>query len=54
MLQAGLPEGLVQFLVAIDSKMAAGTEGRTSGDLEKLIGKKPTSIHESIALLFKK
>ncbi|MGO4499627.1 SDR family oxidoreductase [Paenibacillus sp. 2RAB27] len=52
MLQAGLPEGLVQFVVAIDSKMAAGTEGRTSTDLEKLIGKKPTSIHESIALLF--
>ncbi|KRF04489.1 hypothetical protein ASG89_21830 [Paenibacillus sp. Soil766] len=54
MIQAGLPEGLVQFLVAIDSKMAAGTEGRTSTDLEKLIGKKPTSIHESIALLFSK
>ncbi|CAN7729404.1 SDR family oxidoreductase [Paenibacillus sp. LjRoot56] len=54
MIQAGLPEGLVQFLVAIDSKMAAGTEGRTSTDLEKLIGKKPTSIHESIALLFNK
>lgn len=54
MIQAGLPEGLVQFLVAIDSKMSAGTEGRTSTDLEKLIGKKPTSIHESIALLFNK
>ncbi|OAS19718.1 SDR family oxidoreductase [Paenibacillus oryzisoli] len=54
MVQAGLPEGLAQFLVAIDRKMAAGTEGHTSPDLEKLIGKKPTSIHESIALLFNK
>ncbi|OCT15826.1 NAD(P)-dependent oxidoreductase [Paenibacillus pectinilyticus] len=54
MLGAGLPEGLVQFLVAIDSKMAAGTEGHTSKDLETLIGRKPTSILESITQLFNK
>jgi NAD(P)H dehydrogenase (quinone) len=52
MINAGLPEGLAQFLVAIDSKMAAGTEGHTSTDLEKLIGKKPTSIQESITQWF--
>ncbi|TXK84454.1 SDR family oxidoreductase [Paenibacillus sp. N3.4] len=54
MIHAGLPEGLAQFLVAIASKMAAGTEGRTSKDLEKLIGKKPTSIYDSITQLFNK
>lgn len=54
MLQAGLPEGLAQFLVAIDSKMAAGTEGHTSHDLEQLIGRKPTSIRDSISSLFHK
>jgi NAD(P)H dehydrogenase (quinone) len=54
MINAGLPEGLAQFLVAIYNKMAAGTEGHTSNHLEKLIGRKPTSIRESITQFFNK
>ncbi|WP_109473667.1 NmrA family NAD(P)-binding protein [Ornithinimicrobium cavernae] len=40
--EAGLPEGLVGFLVALDQNIADGALARTSGDLSRLIGR-PTA-----------
>ncbi|RFU60311.1 SDR family oxidoreductase [Bacillus sp. V59.32b] len=54
MIDAGLPEGLAQFQVALYQTIASGKEGNTSTDLEKLIGRKPTTIRESITEFLKK
>ncbi|MDQ0219178.1 SDR family oxidoreductase [Peribacillus cavernae] len=54
MVIAGLPEGLARFQIALYQSIASGNEGNTSGDLEKLIGRKPTSIRESITQFFNK
>ncbi|PLR96775.1 SDR family oxidoreductase [Bacillus sp. T33-2] len=54
MVEAGLPEGLADFQIALYNSIAGGNFGHTSTDLEKLIGKKPTSIRESITEFFNK
>ncbi|PLR85307.1 SDR family oxidoreductase [Bacillus sp. V33-4] len=54
MLNAGVPEGLAHFQIALYQSIASGKEGNTSNDLETLIGRKPTSIRESITQFFNK
>lgn len=54
MVESGIPEGVAHFQVALYNSIANGNEGNTSRDLEKLIGRKPVSIRESIIHLFNK
>lgn len=47
----GLPEGLAAFFAAVDVSIEAGSLAHTSGDLEKLLGRKPLGLKEAIATL---
>ena len=48
LVQAGLPTGLVDVIVDADVKTQTGAMFSDSKDLEKLIGRKTTSIQEEI------
>lgn len=54
MIKSGAPEGLAYFQTALYNSIANENEGNTSDDLEKLIGRKPVSIRESIINFFNK
>ncbi|MEN1968086.1 SDR family oxidoreductase [Lentibacillus sp. N15] len=54
MVNSGVPEGFAHFQIALYNSIADGNEGNTSNDLEDLIGRKPTSIRESITHFFNK
>ena len=45
---AGLPEGYAQVLASADEGIARGELEVTSGDLERLIGRSPTTLHEAV------
>lgn len=45
---AGLPEGTVNFVVSLDQAIEAGTLSAASGDLEKLLGRKPQSLKDGL------
>ncbi|WP_350299079.1 hypothetical protein [Peribacillus frigoritolerans] len=51
---SGVPEGIAHFQIALYNSIANGNEGNTSNDLEELIGRKPTSIRESMTKFFNK
>lgn len=54
MIKIGVPAGLALFLSTLYNSMAIGNEENTSSDLEKLIGRRPTSIRESVTHFFNK
>jgi NAD(P)H dehydrogenase (quinone) len=45
---AGVPEPYAQVLVSADEGIARGELEVTSGDLERLIGRPPTTLHEAV------
>jgi len=45
---AGLDEGTVGFLVALDGNIAAGALSEVTGDLSKLIGRPTTSLKQGL------
>lgn len=45
----GLPEGLAAFFAAVDVSIEAGSLAHASGDLERLLGRKPLGLKEAIA-----
>lgn len=47
---AGLPEGVVEFVTALDLGAEAGTLAKVSPDLEKLLGRKPISLKDGLKL----
>jgi NAD(P)H dehydrogenase (quinone) len=47
----GLPEGMAGFYAALDTSIEAGTLAHTSGDLEKLLGRKPLGLKEALQTL---
>jgi NAD(P)H dehydrogenase (quinone) len=49
LLAAGLPEGGASFVTALDQAIEAGSLAAVSGDLEKLLGRKPKSLKEGLA-----
>lgn len=48
LLAAGLPEGVAAFVVSLDQSIEAGSLASVSGDLEKLLGRKPQSLKEGL------
>lgn len=48
LLGAGLPEGIADFVTALDQSAEAGTLADATGDLEKLLGRKPLSLKEGL------
>ena len=54
MVNSGVPEGFTHVQIALYNSIADGNEGNVSNDLEDLIGRKPTSIRESITRFFNK
>lgn len=48
LLAAGLPEGVAAFVVSLDQAIEAGSLASVSGDLEKLLGRKPQSLKEGL------
>jgi NAD(P)H dehydrogenase (quinone) len=44
----GLPEGVADFVTALDQSVAAGTLAQTSGDLAKLLGRAPQTLKEGL------
>ncbi len=44
----GLPEGIADFVTALDGSVEAGTLEKTSGDLAKLLGRAPQSLKEGL------
>ena len=49
---AGLDEGTIGFVTALDSNIRDGLIGHTSGDLSKLIGRPTTPLAEGLAASF--
>jgi len=49
---AGLPEGLAGFFAAVDTSIDQGSLALTTGDLEKLLGRKPQTIKDNLKTLF--
>lgn len=48
--EAGLPEGLIDFLVSTDAAIAAGElEDPAPGELSRLLGRPTTTLAESAA-----
>lgn len=45
---AGLPPGVASFVASLDRAVEAGTLAHTSGDLEKLLGRRPKSLKEGL------
>ncbi|TNC27621.1 SDR family oxidoreductase [Amycolatopsis alkalitolerans] len=48
LVEAGLPEGTAQFVVALDGNTKDGLLGETSGELRALIGRPTTSITDYV------
>lgn len=48
LLSVGLPEGIADFVTALDAGIAAGTLEKVSPDLEKLLGRKPQTLKEGL------
>jgi len=44
----GLPEGAAGFVTSLDQAIEAGTLATVSGDLEKLLGRKPRSLKDGL------
>lgn len=44
----GLPEGIADFVTALDQGIEAGTLEKTSGDLAKLLGRAPESLKDGL------
>jgi NAD(P)H dehydrogenase (quinone) len=44
----GLPEAVAGFVTALDTSVAAGTLADATGDLEKLLGRKPATLKEGL------
>ncbi len=53
LLAAGLPEGIAGFVLSLDLGTEAGTLAKATGDLEKLLGRKPLTLKEGLKLLVK-
>jgi NAD(P)H dehydrogenase (quinone) len=53
LLSFGLPEGVAGFVLSLDLGTEAGTLAKATGDLEKLLGRKPLTLKEGIKLLLK-
>jgi len=51
---AGLDEGTVGFVVALDGNIRDGLLGVTSGDLSRLIGRPTTSLRDGLAAAWKR
>lgn len=49
--QAGLPEGFAAVLANVDTHLAKGELQVTTGDLERLIGRKPVTVDAFLATL---
>jgi NAD(P)H dehydrogenase (quinone) len=48
LVSVGLPDGVAGFVTALDEGIAAGTLASVSPDLEKLLGRKPTSLKNGL------
>jgi NAD(P)H dehydrogenase (quinone) len=48
LLSAGLPEGAAAFVASLDQAIEAGSLASVSGDLEKLLGRKPQSLKDGL------
>jgi NAD(P)H dehydrogenase (quinone) len=48
LLSAGLPEGAAAFVASLDQAIEAGSLAAVSGDLEKLLGRKPQSLKDGL------
>lgn len=48
LLAAGLPEGIADFVVALDASIAAGTLATAHSDLERLLGRRPQTLVEGL------
>jgi NAD(P)H dehydrogenase (quinone) len=48
LLAAGLPEGAASFVTSLDQAIEAGSLASVSGDLEKLLGRKPQTLKEGL------
>lgn len=46
---AGLPEGVAEFVTAIDTGIAAGALAEVTGTLSRLIGRPTTPLHDTLA-----
>jgi NAD(P)H dehydrogenase (quinone) len=53
LIAAGLPEGIAGFVLSLDLGTEAGTLAKATGDLEKLLGRKPLTLKEGLKLLLK-
>jgi NAD(P)H dehydrogenase (quinone) len=53
LISVGLPEGVAGFVLSLDLTIEAGTLKQATGDLEKLLGRKPLSLKEGLKLLLK-
>lgn len=51
LVKAGTPEGVAEFVVALDGNIADGTLSETSGDLRALIGRPTTPIGDTVAAI---
>lgn len=51
--QAGLPEGLAAVFADVDAHLAKGALEVTTGDLERLLGRKPVSVEAFLSTLTK-
>ena len=49
---AGLPEGMAGFYAAVDVSIDQGSLALATGDLEKLLGRKPQSLKDNLKTLF--
>ena len=48
LIAAGLPEGVAEFVTALDLGAEAGSLAQATNDLEKLLGRKPTSLKDGL------
>jgi len=48
LVSVGLPEGVAAFVAALDTSVAEGTLAEATGDLEKLLGRKPQALKEGL------
>jgi NAD(P)H dehydrogenase (quinone) len=50
LIAAGLPEGAAGFVTSLDQAIEAGTLAAVSGDLEKLLGRRPRSLKDGLKI----
>lgn len=48
LVSVGLPDGVAGFVTSLDAGIVAGTLATVSPDLEKLLGRKPTSLRDGL------